>query len=168
MLEVQELPDPLTVETHLCHVGRSHRRGGPGLSSPETSRLIIGHWRRAVQPCGSGTRPLGASHSGSIKRSEDWRPLPRLARVVPLGQARAFSQHRAESDKACAFWERPRNGISLERKKARVTLTASRGSEAAFPDRHGDSHGAGSDQEVTPCLKQRPALMLYLTYLAIP
>ena len=30
VLQVQEPPDSLTVETRLCHVGRSHRWGGPG------------------------------------------------------------------------------------------------------------------------------------------
>ena len=57
MLQVQELPDPLTVKTHLCHTGRSHRWGGPGkLSSPKVRESLSSS---------DGDR-LGCSHNGQF------------------------------------------------------------------------------------------------------
>ena len=50
MLQVQEPPDSLTVETRLCHVDRTIAGVDRGkLSSPESSRLVIGHPRATVE-----------------------------------------------------------------------------------------------------------------------
>ena len=94
MLQVQELPDLLTVETRLCHMDRLVGGAGPGqvIVEPREFAFIIGHRRRAVQfPQGYAAALTAAgsivAERFSVQFQSDWHAnLPVLRTWIKLGR----------------------------------------------------------------------------------